>query len=379
MFQRKYLKIAALVLACLMCWGLVSCNTPETPEPETPETETPSDPETPNDPPAEDTKKVVTATYNLLAVTDQLKIYGRSSRTEDGISCDFTASGIEFSAYMVNEVKLNLSCTADTYFSVYVDGVKMQERYLIKPEDSAITLANFEEGGEHTIRILKQTEARHSLSVLKSLEMTGYWLDAPKDNPYYIEFIGDSISCGWGNLATGSITDVAQYADGTQAFAYLTAEKLGTDFSVIGCGGIGILTTGYVPVVEADFYTKQSYYRSATETYTPTRIPDVVVINLGTNDQNYNVNGTQFKQKVTELINLVRQTYGTNVPIVWCYNMMSEGMIAEAQQAIAGMSNVYVCQLTRNRNGGSGHPDIAGHQTAAEELTAFIQSKGLLG
>lgn len=379
MLHKKCLKIVALLLACLMCLGFVSCNTNETSE-DADDSETTTENESPNtDKAPEEENKIVTKVYDLASITDSLKIFGRYSTVEDGITCDFTASGIEFSAYIVGELKLSLVCTAPTYYTVYVDNVKSPERIFADASTTELTLASFDEGGEHTIRFLKQTEARHSLSVLKSLEMTGYWLDAPKKNDYYIEFIGDSISCGFGNVATGKVPDEAEYADGTQSFAYLTAEKLGTDFSIIGCGGIGLVTTGYVDVVESDFYTKQSYFRSATEPYSPERTPDLVVVNLGTNDQNQTSNAKQFKEKVTELINLIRETYGSTVTIVWCYGMMNEGMIMYAQQAINEMRNVYVCQLTKNQKGGSSHPDLEGHVTAAEELTAFIQSKGLLG
>lgn len=387
MIQRNVLRLLSAFLICLLCFGLVSCNTENpSPEAESPQPSTEQTPENESD--ADDEKKVVSATYALGEVKDRIKVLGRTSMVGTGISCDFTASGIEFSAYMEGDVKLHLSCTETTYYSVYVDGVQLSERCLVNPTDSVITLASFEEGGVHTIRILKQTEAQYALSVLNALEMTGYWLDPPQEKKFYIEFIGDSISCGFGNLATSNIPstevlDNAQlYSDGTQSFAFLASEKLNADCSVVGCGGIGLVTTGYCPFVESEFYTKQSYFRSSSQEYTPERTPDLVVINLGTNDENYSVRDDQYIEKVKELIALVRETYGENVSIVWCYNMMNESKADALKTAIADLNGtyagLYLCELSRNRNGGAGHPDVAGHITASEELVTLIQENRLL-
>ncbi len=371
-------------LAFLLCWGLVACNTnpPETP----PAGDPPSQEEPKDDPNGSDDQdegpKVVTATYPLADVLDKVKIYGRTSLVGTGLSCDFTASGIEFSAYLEGDVKVNVSCTADTYFTVYVDGERMADRCLVTPTDKNVTVASFAQGGKHTIRLLKQTEPWKSLSVLESLEMTGYWQDPPRENDF-VEFIGDSITCGYANLAEkgNSDADNNEYEDGTQAFAYLAAEQLGVDFSIVGCSGIGLVNT-YRETIESDFYTKQSYYRSTTEVYTPTRTPNFVVINLGTNEQNLGTTSAEFKQAVKELIQLIRTTYGRDVKIVWCYNMMKDGMYTSAEQAIEELggeqNGLYLCRLTRNTAGGASHPNLEGHKTAAEELVEFINEKRLV-
>ena len=386
MYFKNLVRIISMILACWLCIGLVSCTTEQS-EPSTdppakePEQELPEDPQ--EKPENEDGGATITVNgkYFLAENLDSLKIHGRTSVVGKGISCDFTASGIEFTAYVEGAVKLYLSCTANTYFTVYVDGERLSERYTVTREDSVITLADLD-AGDHTVRVLKQTEPMRSLSVLEALEFTGYMKNPPREKDY-IEFIGDSITCGYGNLITGSNSDAgnALYADGTQAFAFRTAEALGTDASVISCSGIG-LVAGYRNFVEKDFYDKQSYYRSKTEIYDPDRIPDLVVINLGTNDQSHNVSSMQFETAVKELIQLVRGTYGKNVKIVWCHNMMSDGMYSSAKSVIDSMGGerggLYLCQLTRNTAGGGGHPSMQGHETAAAELVAFIQSKGLI-
>jgi len=387
MISKHIVRVLAILMACLLCVGFVSCDKDEPSNEDVSDDIAPpsnDEAQTPEDEKDSETsiEVIVNKKYPLAEITDQLKIYGRSSVIEDGISCDFTASGIEFTAYMKEEVKLYLSCTANTYFTIYVDGERVQERFLVTPSDTVFTLADFDEGGEHTIRVLKQTEPLRFLSVLKALEFTGKMKAPPRERDY-IEFIGDSISCGYGNLIAGSNSDAgnALYSDGTQAFAFLTAEELGVDSSVVGCTGIGVVD-GHRDFVEADFFAKQSYFRSQAQAYTPTRIPDLVVINLGTNDQNTNVSTANFEKKVKELIQQIRGIYGKDVPIVWCYNMMNEGMFSSAESAISSMggetNDLYLCELTRNTAGGKSHPNLQGHKTAAEELAQFIKTERIL-
>ena len=106
------------------------------------------------------------------------------------------------------------------------------------------------------------------------------------------------------------------------------------------------------------------------------------MINLGTNDQNLGTTAAQFEKAAKELIELVRSTYGRNVKIVWCYNMMKEGMASSAKAVIDEMggekSGLYLCELPRNTAGGAGHPNLQGHQDAADALVSFLQEKRLV-
>ena len=162
----------AMLLAILLCLGLVACGTGETEEPKEPDAQEQPDGTPDEQEPDDGASKITTANYPLAQHLDKLKVYGRSSVVGTGISCDFTASGIEFSAYLEGDVKLKLTCTADTYFTVYVDGVRMEDRKMATTSTSELTVASFAEGGDHTILVLKQTEPWMSLSVLESLEFT---------------------------------------------------------------------------------------------------------------------------------------------------------------------------------------------------------------
>lgn len=406
----KATKIIALILSFILCLGLVSCkgsdeaetdsnetqsteNSEDTSKDETPATQPDDDGDDGDGDSADDSKKsdekVVdlsnpTKKYDLAENRSKVKVIGRSSVVSDGITCDFTAAGIEFKVNASGIVNLKLTATAETYFTVIVDGVRASERYRVGSGTATLAVAELESAGEHTISVLRQTEPQRSLCVLNSLSFRGTLLDAPADNTRYIEFIGDSITCGAGNLIsdTSANANLAIHQDGTQAFSYLTAKALGADYSIVGCSGIGV-TYGYRTFTENEFYTKLSYYRSLTDSYVPTRVPDAVVINLGTNDKNKTASSgfveADFKADVEELIELIRATYNTDVPIIWTYNMMNGGYIDEISAVITALggesAGLYTCELNRNTEGAGYHPVVSAHVTASETLGNFIAGK----
>ena len=373
-------RILAFLLLLAMCLSLFACgNTQDTPAPDT---------EKEDD--KEEEKVIEDKTYELKDITDSLKLHGRTSVTSAGIACDHSATGIEFCAYMEGKVTLSVSTgfssvgsSSNTYFTVYIDGVRQEKRFNVKKGTATLTIANFKEGGVHNIRVLKQTESQNSLSVLKTLSFKGYFEEAPAKKDLLIEFLGDSITCGYGNLCANGAKDPgsALNQDATQAFAYLTAEKLGADHSLVSCSGIGVASSYSGNFVMKDFFLAESYFKSTTKKYEKTFTPDIVVINLGTNDHGKGASPTQFKAGVKALINLVRSTYGDDVKIVWVANMMGGCMQAYSKTVIDELggksAGLYLCSLTENRDGGLAHPSKAAHAAAATALAKFISDNVL--
>lgn len=321
--------------------------------------------------------------YMLAESLDKLKLYGRMSAVESGVTCDFTASGIEFNVRAKGDVKLRVTPNKDTYFTVWIDGERLEERFCVPGIVTDITIASFDEMGEHNIKVLKQTEAQWSLCILNSLSFIGDFCEAPKAADKYIEFIGDSIVCGHGNLCMSGDENQgnAKCEDGTLAFAYLTSEILKADHSIIGCSGVGI-DKGFTLFSEDDFYPKTSYYRDRNELYSFEQIPDLVVINLGTNDTTKGSGEAAFKAGVKDLIEFVRSKYG-KVNIVWTYNMMNDEAVRNWLMTVieelgGEAEGIYTCKLDRNRQGGNGHPTGDAHDLASVQLVRFIREKGLL-
>ena len=398
--KRLLISLLYTLLVASLLFGTVACNSGEdtptdapTDAPTEKPTETPTEKPTskPTEKPTEAPKdeddthdQLKARTYNISDDWQNFKYLGRMGDADGGVFCDFTASGVEFAGKMVGDVTVTLSCDRETYFTVFIDGVRVEERFRATSATKELTIATFAEEGEHHIRFLKQTEPPWSLCVLKDVKITGELGDAPANREYLIEFIGDSITCGYGNLGNSSSQNPgsAPWEDGTKTYAFLTAEALGADATVIGCSGIGI-DKGWTSFSEKDFYPAISYYRDKTTTYLDfIRVPDLVVINLGTNDQSRGSTEADFKAGVEALIKHVRSFYGEDMPIVWAYNMMGNGRFDWTRSVLADMggeaAGLYSVELTQNNAGGGGHPNLDAQITAGEQLTKFITDKGLL-
>lgn len=322
--------------------------------------------------------------YKFADITDSIKLIGRTEVTDRGIYCDATASGFEFNATLTGDVTMTVMATKPTYFTVFIDGVRQEERvYTTGNSQAPLKIASFAQMGTHTIRVLKQTEPQLSLCYLALLSFEGTLGEKPADREHYIEFIGDSITSGYGNLCENGTPGAAtaRYQDGTATYAFLTAQTLEADHSVVSCSGIG-LAKGYMDFRMAEYYPVNSYYRDKTQAYPYARVPDLVVINLGTNDTANGAGERAVKDAAAALITSIRTGYQTEVPIVWAYNMMSSGgsrWISRAIAELGGEQNgLYMCELNRNGNGGNGHPSGEAHVTAAGILSQFIKDKNLL-
>ena len=372
-------RILSGVLALLMVLSMAACNTPE-------DNNTPAE----STEPTKETAVYAQQNYKLHEVTDQIKFLGRTGVVGNGITCDQTASGIEIEAYIQGEFSFTANCSEDTYFTVFVDGIRLEQRFEAKGnfKDRKSVVGDLGEMALHNIRIIKQTEANHSVATLKNIEFYGFLASKPKDKDLYIEFIGDSITCGYGNLWTKASPDpsdksgTALYQDGTQGYAFLTAQLLRADVSIISCSGIGI-DKGYTNqdgngYRMADFYAAASYPRTKTEKFdfAKARVPDLVVINLGTNDQSIGSAEADFKSGVKDLISFIRTSYGKDVPIIWVYGMMADGRyqwVKSVMDEMGGQSKgLYMVELIKNKEGGNGHPSATAHNIASQQLTGFI-------
>ncbi len=319
--------------------------------------------------------------YPITKSSRFIRFIGRMQDVEDGVFCDFTASGIEFTGKMVGDVKLFLTCDRDTYFTVFVDGVRSDSRLFVDNLTKGIVVASFDTLGEHTIKVLKQSEAQVSLSVLNGIELTGELYDAPTKREFLIEFIGDSITSGYGNLGDSSTQDAgsALWSDGTSAYAFLTAEALSADANIISCSGIGI-DKGYMDFNEAAFYSKASYYRDNSKEHNDnSNTPDLVVINLGTNDLSCGSTEDAFKAGVSELITSVRTFYNNDeLPVLWVYGMMGTARFEWTKSVLQDFNNVYTLSLPQNSQGGNWHPNAEAHVNAAAKLAEFITDNNIL-
>lgn len=337
-------------------------------------------------------------TYQTFAITDlngKYKTQGRTSIINNLLMVDYSASGIEFSAFCEGDVSVTFNAASLTsgdeggcYFTVIVDGVKKARDFcrLTATGDTTVKLAEDLVLGNHTFEIYRQTEIERATVGIKSITLSGSFLKAPQNNDLYVEFVGDSISTAYSNLTTngsGVTYSYPKYQDVTQGYAYLTARALGADWSIVAMQGIGArygYRTDVGDIQMQNVYPKLRYNKDKTTNYDFAREPDYVVIALGTNDINtysskFSATLDDVKTGFKDMLSLVRSK-NPNAKIVWAYNMMTskanEIITAVINEAGGAKKGYYSVKLTQNTAGGQGHPYYTSHQTIANELSAFI-------
>ena len=332
-------------------------------------------------------------TYDLGNATDRrkFKTVGRVQYTDTGILFDHCANVLEFQGYMTGELKLYANSSGDnkndwTYLTVFIDGKRVDKRFVIEGIDKTITLANFTGNYFHTVRIVKQTELSNSDARLKKISMTGYLTDAPDDRKYYIEFYGDSLTAGYSNIATKdyptSEEGDAIYQDATKTYAFLASEALNADCSILAMSGVGI-DKGWTSNNFMHYFSKYSYRRGNTAyNFNGARVPDLVVIHLGANDVTCGSSRSKFVQNATDLINYIHNGYGEDIPIIWAYDpgeQVPDSWREEVLNKFSGKTKVYSLKLEwRSKGKINGHPNVAGHEKNAGELVDLIKKNNLL-
>ena len=334
-------------------------------------------------------------TFELLKFKDKIRPLGRYQILSDGIGCDHCATGIELCFEGVGEITLSLYTTVEkehcdsAYFTVYLDGERMQKRLEAPAGEHTVTVVELCERGKHILKLVKQCESNYNLCTLRSISLDGDLLSPPPQRAKYIEYIGDSLSCGMGNLGKSGVENpqTSLWEDVTQGYTYRSAEMLSADCSIISESGIGLAGSWFDPLF--DFYSAWSYKRDKDVKYDFARIPDLVVINLVTNDYYLNCDlkicsVEEVIEKTKELILFVRKAYGKDIPIVWVGRFMylGERYINAVDTAIAELSGedaaIYRLDVPTSKGGAHGHPDIAGHTVASDMLVEFIKKNNLL-
>ena len=339
--------------------------------------------------------KLTAKTYNFANMSKSAQSYfkfiGRVKPCADGLIFDNSCATLEFQGYMTGDVIIEINSKdngygyGNSFFTVYVDGKRVDTRFEVgNKQTKKLTIASFTGNYFHTVKIVKQTEFKWSLATVKTLQLTGYLTKAPEKSAYYVEFLGDSLTAAYGNIGKpgDEPSDSPKFQDGTKSYAYLFADSIKADYSMISRSSVGISQCwSNSPII--DYYKKYSKGRNSEDfDIANARKPDLIVIHLGAND--YNVGGSNksnFVSKGKELINYLQDNYGKDVPIIWAYDP-GEGFpdkVKEIMNSYGGESKgYYTLSLGWSERGAGGHPSANEHAKHAKQLLDLVTSKNIL-
>lgn len=343
-------------------------------------------------------------TYNIN--NENVKLVGRYYLNEGNCWCSLSGSGAEF---IYCGEKLVLTFTADgardidgsrARVAVYIDGERVLDEMLDKKTESFTVYEG--ERKAIDVKIVKLSEVTSSLFAINPITVAeGDYILPAEEKPHRIEFIGDSITCGYGvddedrNHHFSTSTE-----DVTRAWAYKTAELLDADYSIFSYSGWGVYS-GYTTdsqtrnadscVPRVYDYTGFSYQQfdggvapQDVEWDFSAFIPDVVVINLGTNDSTYcdtPDKNEEFSEAYCDFIEKIRKR-NPDAYIFCVLGTMGDAMFANIEEAVeryiseTGDVKVSTIHLP-NQSEAQGiaadwHPTEATHSIAARKVADKI-------
>lgn len=351
----------------------------------------------------------------------EAKQLGRTSYHADSktLWCSLSGSGIDFlfygkecSAELVGDSTWSSGITSSAHYAVYINGRQTHNEQMNEASRTVVIENPGDAEEPCAVRIVKLSESAQSALGISNLTVT-----TPKDvyqnhkdatlipaeaKPHLIEFIGDSITCGYGvdgNPDTDRFSALTE--DCTKAYACVTAEKLNADYSLVCYSGHGILS-GYTPTGSlnaSDLVPK--YYELDGHSYSTlsdgTKIqddkwdfsekPDLIVINLGTNDTSYtgsdNAKMRDFADSYVRFLKQIREK-NPDAAILCTLGTMGTTLCDAVDLAVmnykdeTGDENIRSMRFSQQDPAADGigidwHPSAKTHEKSAETLSDYIR------
>lgn len=319
-----------------------------------------------------------------------------------GGGIEFTFQGRYLELHLQGDDNVSSQATDDkARVAVFINGIRVTDEMITKDETCLVLIDNSFPSDYH-VRVVKLSEAPMSIVGISRLIADTDAIFIPiETSGCKIEFIGDSITCGYGiddsNLEHAFSTATE---DVTKAYAYLTAQAFHADYSMVSYSGHGIIS-GYTETDEPQlselvppFYPLVGFSRGTYKGKAITKeawdfctfSPDLIVINLGTNDDSYcqDIKSRQedFAANYTAFLKEVR-AYNPHAVILCTYGLMNDRLHPYIDKAVSdyqnesGDNNVYRMRFTLQTDEDgyvvNFHPSIKTHHMAAWTLVKKIK------
>ena len=308
----------------------------------------------------------------------------------------FTYPGVSISALFEGTSLNMIAKPMSGFFMVRIDDNDPFKVAFANEQDSVITLASQLPDGIHEVFIMNCIE-----SFLPVSEFRGFLLDQDchlqaKERQYSLrlEFVGNSMTCGYG-IESNNPSDTFSKETENHYYAYpaLVSKGLNAQYVVVARSGIGVYRNYGGPVEGSVDCLPNLYdytlYGDTTEVWDFSRyIPDIVCVNLGTNDcvlEGYSIH--LLKDAFVKFSQKLRSIY-PDAKIIWMTGCMLHGKPLEDLQSVldevvqesnsAGDMRMHRFDFTPQTGelgyGAGWHPSKRQHERMADELISFIET-----
>ncbi|MCR5167987.1 MAG: GDSL family lipase [Oscillospiraceae bacterium] len=283
--------------------------------------------------------------------------------------------------------------------AVLVDG-RVTKRFELPEKDRVYELYSSDEERTVTIELMKMSEcAFGKVGIVEFITDTDKVSPAPKSGRR-IEFVGDSITCGYGIEGKLDV-DVfnTKQENPLSAYASQTARRFGAEYNLIAWSGIGVysswveenaekpLDNWLSPVLYpcADAALCNDLHREPFDEWDfSSFVPQVIVINLGTNDESFTKHiperEARFRELYLDYMKLIRKK-NPDAEMICSYGIMENGLCAVIEDIVRELSqtdrHIHYLRYTTHTAENDGmavdyHPSQKSHDRMCEELTAKI-------
>nr|WP_117209832.1 RICIN domain-containing protein [Allorhizocola rhizosphaerae] len=282
-------------------------------------------------------------------------------------------------------------------YLVQVDGVTVST--LVTPGQTTHWV-NGLSNADHTVRLVKRNESAWSTSEFGGFVAAagGAILTKPTARSRQIEFIGDSLTAGYGNTSTSRDCTGDQVNRTTNTdigYGALTARRLSADYQVNAFSGKGMVRNynGGDPGNHYRAYYDRALLNVAGDVWNPgTWRPHLVVVYLGTNDFSTAINpgepwtpdslAAAYRTAYGDFLQKLRTRYGAGTTIVAVGANPFAGHVQQVVQerTSAGDSRVRYWFLDGNGLdllGCHWHYSSRDHQLISDRLSTFIGTLSL--
>ncbi|MBC8066866.1 MAG: SGNH/GDSL hydrolase family protein [Deltaproteobacteria bacterium] len=268
---------------------------------------------------------------------------------------------------------------AGQYMTVVIDG-EQQANLVTAGGEQDFVIATGLPAGEHVVEVYRRTEGSFGVTTVLDVTVEGELLPPPVVDRR-IEIVGDSITAGYGNEGVSPCGFSAETENHFMTYGAIAARTVGAELSTVAWSGKGIIfnygedTNQPMPTL----YDRTVAVEEAGWDHAAWQ-PDVVVVNLGTNDfstegdpseEQYVGTYVEFAAHLREVnpeafILLVSPSlFGEEVGLVDGY---LQSVVAQRQQAgddAIATANINVDWIG---SGCDGHPSIPTHEGMAARL-----------
>jgi len=316
----------------------------------------------------------------------QINYVGRILKEDGTVRFDWSGvtAKIKFTG---TKLTMDVSDSHANFLNVWIDSPATVRAHKVvrTAGESTITLADGLKKGTHEVTVQKRTEGEQGTVTIKTFTTDGKFAKASAERKRLIEFIGDSYTCGYGTEGANRDEHFKVETENCNlSYAAIIGRFFDADIRLISHSGRGIVRNyGGADCETVPQLYKRTFDDHPTPLWTPDgRVPDMVVIYLGTNDFSCGEQPLLFlwTDAYVGLIKNIREFYGPDVPVLMVAsdaNILIEDYVRHAALATGDPKVAWTAIHQHIHDidtdyGSDWHPNYSGHRKVASCMVPYI-------